>query len=267
MHMSVLTLVALAAIVVVEDGSPREEAPISVPRSRAVVIDGTLEESEWRGSAVVRGPEGDILLRHDGKYLYIGVRAARRGFPSVCFARGDTVRVAHASFALGEVAYTRNGTAWRLGAPFAWEALARTLGAEAEQRRARFLAEHGWIGSTVPMGHPRHAEMQIALDQLDARDLRIGVAFFLEDEGRGEAIASWARGLRDDCANNRLVRGYAPERLTFRKKTWTKLTLAPAPAQVKRSPKPRLAPKTGTSYALRPAQRARAPLLHAARTA
>jgi hypothetical protein len=241
--MSALPFIALAAIVVVEDGSSRDDAPISVPRSRAVVIDGTLEEAEWRGSAVVRRPEGEMLLRHDGKYLYIGLRTARRGFPSVCFTRGDMVRVAHASFALGEVAYTRNGMAWRLGAPFVWETPARTLGPEADERRARFLAEHGWIGSTVPMGNPRHAELQIALDQLDVRDLRIGVAFFAEDEGRGEGIASWPRGLRDDCANDRLVRGYAPERLTFRKKTWTKLSLAPAATEVTRSPKPRVAPK------------------------
>ena len=78
--MAILTVIALAAIVVVEEeGSPRAETPISVPRSRAVVIDGTIEEAEWRGSAVVRRADGDMLLRHDGKYLYIGVRAARRG--------------------------------------------------------------------------------------------------------------------------------------------------------------------------------------------
>lgn len=238
--MSPLTIIALAAIVVVEeDGSSRDEATITVPRARAAVIDGTLEEAEWRGSAVVRRPDGDVLLRHDGRYLYVGVRAVRRGFPSVCFARGDTVRVAHASFALGEVVYTRTGASWRLGAPFAWETPARALGPEADQRLARFLADHGWIGSTVPMGNPRHAEMQIALDQLDPRELRIGIAFFMGDEGRGEGIASWPRALRDDCANDRLVRGYAPERATFRKKTWTKLTLAPAATEVKR----RVAPK------------------------
>jgi hypothetical protein len=239
-----LTFIALAAIVVVEDGSSRDEAPISVPRSRPIVIDGTLEEAEWRGSAVVRRPEGEVLLRHDGKYLYIGVRATRLGFPSICFARGDTVRVAHASFALGEVVYARTGKAWRLGAPFAWEAPARTLGPEVDQRRARFLAERGWIGSTVPMGNPRHAEIQVAVDQLDPRDLRIGIAFFMEDEGRGEGIASWSRGPRDDCANDRLVRGYAPERLTFRKSSWTKLSLAPAASEVRRSPKPRRAPRS-----------------------
>jgi hypothetical protein len=227
--MSPLTFIALAAIVVVEDGASRDDALISVPRSRPVVIDGTLEESEWRGSAVVRRPEGEVLLRHDGKYLYIGVRTTRRGFPSVCFARGETVRVAHASFALGEAVYTKTGTTWKLGAPFAWDR--PTLGPEADQRRARFLAEHGWIGSTVPMGNPRHAEIQIALDQLDPRDLRMGVAFFMEDNGRGEGIAFWPRGARDDCANDRLVRGYAPERLTFRKKSWTKLSMAGARSQ------------------------------------
>jgi hypothetical protein len=241
--MSPLTIIALAAIVVVEeDGSSRDEATITVPRARPVVIDGTLEEAEWRGSAVVRRPDGDVLLRHDGRYLYVGVRAVRRGFPSVCFARGDTVRVAHASFALGEVVYTRTGASWRLGAPFAWETPARALGPAADQRLARFLADHGWIGSTVPMGNPRHAEMQIALDQLDPRELRIGIAFFMGDAG-GEGIASWPRALRDDCANDRLVRGYAPERATFRKKTWTKLTLAPAATEVKRrvDPKPPMA--------------------------
>jgi hypothetical protein len=240
--MSPHLLVAFATIVVVEDGSPRDAAPVSVPRARGVVIDGTLDDTEWRGSAVVRRPEGDVLLRHDGKYLYIGVRSVGRGFASVCFARGERIRVAHASYALGDVVYTKSGSTWKLGAPFAWDKSAPALGPEADQWRTRFLTEHGWVASTVPMGRPRQAEIQIALDQLDPRDSRISVAFLMEDEGRGEAIAAWPRGRRDDCANDRLVRGYAPERLTFKKKTWTQLTLAPS-AEVKRSSKPSLAPK------------------------
>jgi hypothetical protein len=225
--MSPSIIIAFATIVVVEDGSPRDEPPISVPRARGVVIDGTLDDAEWRGSAVVRRPEGDVLLRHDGKYLYVGVRTLGRGFPSVCFGRGEVVRVAHASYALGDVVYTKSGTTWKLDAPFVWEKSAPASGPEADQRQARFLSEHGWVGSRTPMGKPRHAEMQIALDQLDARDPRLSVAFFMEDEGRGEGIAAWPRGRRDDCANDRLVRGYAPERLTFRKRSWTKLSLAP----------------------------------------
>jgi hypothetical protein len=51
----------------------------------------------------------------------------------------------------------------------------------------------------------------------------------MEDQGRGEEIASWARpgarAARDGCANERLVRGYAPERLTFRKNAWTRVKL------------------------------------------
>lgn len=229
--MSVLTLIALAAIVVVEEeGSPRAAAAVSVPRSTPVVIDGTLDDEEWRGSTVVKRPDGELLLRHDGKYLYVGVRSQRRGFPSVCLMRGSTVRVMHASFALGDVVYAKRGTRWQLGAPFAWEFPDRPLGSDLGPRRARFLAERGWVGSTLPMGTHGHAEMQIALDQLDARDPRIRVAFFMEDAGHGETIASWAqRGRsvpRDDCADDRLVRGYPPERVTFRKATWMKLRLA-----------------------------------------
>ena len=227
--MMLFTVAALAAIVVVEeDGSPRRDAAVSVPRSRAVVIDGTLDEAEWRGSAVVKRPEGEMLLRHDGKYLYIGVRTTRRGFPSVCLMRGNTVRVMHASFALSDVVYAKKDAAWKLGAPFEWDPT--TLGGDRDPQRARFLAERGWLGSTVPMGNPRHAEMQIALDQLDPRDLRISVAVFMEDEGRGEQIASWsragARAVRDGCANDRLVRGDAPEKLSFRKNAWTRVRLS-----------------------------------------
>ncbi len=227
--MAILTVIALAAVVVVEeDGSPRD-MPMSVPRSRAVVVDGTIEEAEWRGSAVVKRRDGEMLLRHDGKYLYIGIRSTRRGFPSVCLSRGSSVRVMHASFALGEVTYAKRNATWRLGAPFEWEPPARAVGSDRDPQRARFLAERGWLGSTVPMGNPRHAEMQIALDQLDPRDLRISVAYFLEDTGGGEEIAVWsrtgARSARDGCADERLVRGYAPERLTFRKNTWTRVRL------------------------------------------
>ncbi|HJU69705.1 MAG TPA: hypothetical protein VJ650_15805 [Gemmatimonadaceae bacterium] len=229
--MFILSIVALAAMVVVveEEGSPRSDAPLAVPRSRAVVIDGTLDQAEWRGSAVVKRPGGEVLLRHDGKFLYIGVRTVRRGFPSVCVMRGNTVRVMHASFALGDAVYAKQDAMWKLGAPFEWQPLTRTFRGDRDLQRARFLAERGWLGSTVAMGNPRHAEMQIALDQLDARDLRISIAVLLEDEGRGEQIASWsrsgARAVRDGCANDRLVRGEAPEKLVFLKSGWTRVRL------------------------------------------
>ena len=201
--MSVLSLIALAAVVVVEEDSPRPEKPVSVPRAAAVVIDGTLDEAEWRGSAVVKRAEGEVLLRHDGKYLYVGVRTLRRGFPSVCLVRGNTVRVIHASVALGEAVYERKDGVWRLDSPFAWESQGSVAGEAQDSQRARFLAERAWLGSMVPMGNPRHAEMQIALDQLDARDPRLSVAFLLEGEGPG----------------------YAPERVRFRKGAWTRLRL------------------------------------------
>ena len=164
--MSVLAVIALAAVVVVEeDGSSRNATSISVPRSGAVVIDGTLNEAEWRGSAVVRRPEGDLLLRHDGKFLYVGLRTARRGLPSLCVTRGTTVRVVNASYALGEVTYAKKGATLR-----------------------------------------RQAEMRIALDQLDPRDPRISVAFSVDDDERREEIASGARaGTRPTWTRLRLA--------------------------------------------------------------
>ena len=163
--MSLLTVIALAAVVVVEEeGSARNEGAVSVPRSRAVVIDGTMSSAEWRGSAIVRRPEGDLLLRHDGRYLYVGVRTVRRGLPSLCVTRGSTVRVVHASYALGEVAYAKKGATMR-----------------------------------------RQAEMRIPLDQLDPRDPRISLQFSVDDDGGREEIASGRTGARTTWMRLRLA--------------------------------------------------------------
>ena len=166
--MSILPAVVLAAAVVVveEEGSSRGDAPLAVPRSGAIVIDGTLEQAEWRGSAVVRRPEGDVLLRHDGKYLYVGVRTARRSLPSLLLARGTTVRVVH-SYVVAENLSAKKGATWR-----------------------------------------RYAEMRIPLDQLDARDPRISVAFSIDDDGRSDEITAGTRA--------------------GRRTPWTRLRLAPA---------------------------------------
>ena len=163
--MSVLTVIALATVVVVEEeGASRKEGTISVPRSGAVVIDGMMNAAEWRGSAVVRRPEGDLLLRHDGRYLYVGVRTARRGLPSLCATRGNTVRVVHASYALGEVTYEKKGATMR-----------------------------------------RQAELRIPLDQLDPRDPRISLQFSVDDDGASDEIASGRTGTRTTWTRLRLA--------------------------------------------------------------
>jgi hypothetical protein len=145
--MSILPLIALAAVVVVEEeGSSRAEKPVSVPRAQAPVIDGRLNAAEWRGSAILKRPEGEVLLRHDGKYLYIGVRGIKRGVPSVCVTRCD-VR---------------------------------------DTPRSRSLAVRSGLGGSAPVGQPQQAEMRIALDQLDARDPRFSIAFLMVDDDAPE---------------------------------------------------------------------------------
>ena len=166
--MAILTVLALAAVVVVEEeGAPRE-TPVSVPRSGRVILDGTIGETEWRGSAVVKRRDGELLLRHDGKYLYVGVRSARDGMPNVCLARGNSVRVVQGSVARGAATYARKNARGQL-----------------------------------PTGNPRHAEMQIPLDEVDARDLRISLVYSLEDAAATAEVASRPDAARQLCGTSR----------------------------------------------------------------
>jgi hypothetical protein len=82
------------------------QSELRVPRRSAPRIDGRIGADEWAGSVEAALPDGGrVLMRHDGAYLYVAIRSGKHGFASTCVARGDTVRILHASAALADAMY------------------------------------------------------------------------------------------------------------------------------------------------------------------
>lgn len=214
--------VAFALILVSESGFV-----IKVPRGPAPVIDGRIEEAEWRGAAVERLDNGlTTRLRHDGQFLFLAVSSTAEGFPSVCIARADTVRILHASAALGAVTYTSRDGRWSTtDTAFGYGMRNTALTDGAREERKLYLAQHGWVGSTARMGQGRSHELQVSLAMLGPTP-RIALGYF-RMAGAGDRV-TWPAFLADStegCAELRLIQGWVVERPRFEPALYLELEL------------------------------------------
>jgi hypothetical protein len=203
------------------------DSEVQAPKGAPPVIDGVVNEAEWADAATRRLSDGTaIRFRHDGRHLFLGITSTRRRFASVCIADRDTVRVFHASAALGTVSYTRSGREWATrNTEFVYGIRNTDLDQQAQQERKEYLARHGWVASTVGMGDGLAQELQISVG-LVSGGARIAVAFYLW-EGDSGSVVAWPEGLASDdaCVDERLVRGYVPPRLGFKPNAWAALKL------------------------------------------
>lgn len=195
------------------------ETVIEVPRATAAIaIDGRVDEAEWVRAGRDRLSDGStIRLQHDGRHLYIAIEAVGSGFSSFCIASEKSVRILHASAALGAVTYTRDGTDWTSASKaFDYGMRNPALTDAARAERAAYLNEHGWVASTEPMTKGRSQELQIELSGL-GREPRIALGFFVIGSGNTTSVATWPKSMpaTDGCAAPRLVSGYVPTPLRF----------------------------------------------------
>jgi hypothetical protein len=221
----------LAALALVSAGAAGLPSPVKVPRGPAPAIDGRIDSTEWRGSAVEQLANGlTVRLRHDGQHLFIGVSSTEEGFPSVCAVKGDTIRILHASAALGAVSYGRaagqqgSEAIWSSGdTAFVYGMRNVALNEQAAGERREYLAEHRWVASTFRMGQGRAHEVQMSLALLDGAP-RIALGYH---RNQGAQVA-WPESLvsaGEGCAELELVRGYATAHPRFRPETYVELEL------------------------------------------
>jgi hypothetical protein len=183
-----------------------------------VTVDGTIDASEWPAP---RGPDAavEISISEAAGYLQIGLRTVPLFVASVCVARGDTVRVFHASSALGRATYVRHGEEWRLTEGFEWRVRRTDLGTDADRERLEHRARYGWIANTVAMGAPGETEFQIDTAFAARSMSRIAVGFMLA--GSDPATIGWPEGLDDDgCMLRSVIAGPLPESVYFRPERW-----------------------------------------------
>jgi hypothetical protein len=151
-----LTTTTVAPAAASPAATPPGEA-IAVPAGAAPVIDGTIGDAEWAGSAVAAGDGLDLWWRTDGTLLYVAVRREGAGSVNLVLAEGDAIRILHSSAALGSARYVRSaGTAWDLVEDFDW--CCRVPG---DPAAAALLDDAGWTASPGTVGAPGDVEFAV----------------------------------------------------------------------------------------------------------
>ena len=215
-----------AAVLALVGAGIASSSPIKVPRGPAPVIDGRIDSIEWQGSAVEQLTNGlTIRLRHDGQHLFLGVSSTEEGFPSVCALQGDTIRVLHASAALGAVAYRKSGESWSSrDTAFVYAMRNTALTDQAREERRAYLARNRWLASTARMGNSRQHEIQVSLGLLDPGP-RVALGYF-RMQGAPVTWPTTLAGAGEGCGALKLLQGYALENPTFQPRMYLELELA-----------------------------------------
>ena len=199
---------------------------LTVPGGKAITLDGTIDSAEWTGALVVQLSDsgGSIRLLHDGSFLYVGVASDSGSYPHLAVMSPGTVRILHASAALGSAEYMQaNSTRWDRQTEFKWEMRDTTLSESARTERADHIDRRGWVASTVGMGRPGETEYIIHLELFDQTPLRLAAA---AGTG-GEPPHFWPAALNDGVRSQYLFLGNAPRSLSFDVKGWASLRLGP----------------------------------------
>ena len=158
---------------------------------------------------------GEVSIRYDADYLHVLVKGPRAGLASLCAADDSRVRILHASAALGEATYQKQGERWLLKSGFEWKLRdRRTTPGAGEMQVSDFLASHGWVANASRAGAPER-EFRIRLTD----GIRfLGVTFFTTSEPM--AVSYWPAGMDDDCRAARISQGFLPEAAVFRPEAW-----------------------------------------------
>lgn len=209
--------------------SPSSEsaAAVSAPRGKPATLDGKLDESEWAdANRIPLTPDGEMLVKADDEFVYIGLRSARPALGSIAVCRDEQIFVLHASAALGTAVYEKRGAdGWTMKTGFTW-ALRETGTDEAMQaKRAVHLKRRGWVASTVDMGAPGQMEFQIARSWLGSSPALVNVSFYHPYDGAEPRVAVWPPGANDATRNEALLGGEPPPTLRVETSTWGRIDL------------------------------------------
>jgi hypothetical protein len=186
-----------------------------VPRTaNVVVLDGAISLVEWQGAAQHDiAPGSTMRWQHDGRALTLALQGPPQ-FYSLCIVHGDTLRVLHASAALGTATYrkTDGEGRWTRVADFDFS----TRGMTSDEHAARF----GWAGSVQGSSGSFDREYRLPVSWI-----RPGVRMSLGSVGVMGGAHQWPPGASDDCQSQSLAFGRTPATVAVHPERWADVEL------------------------------------------
>ena len=157
---------------------------------------------------------GEVTLSRTGEFLDVAVEGPRAGLASLCVGDDSRVRIMHASAAVGEANYEKDGDRWILKSGFEWKLRDARTGPPTEEQVNAFLASVGWTANASRAGDPRR-NFRIRLTE---RTRYLAVTFLTTDEPM--AVSHWPADMNDDCRAVKVAQGFLPQTARFDPDDW-----------------------------------------------
>ena len=200
-----------------------QEGPaLSPPPGPLPTLDGILSPGEWKDAEVVPLSDGAAAFVSSVEGgIAAGIRGPTPGLAHLALATGDTVRILHASAALGMVVYVREADGWVKVKDPVWEIRDPSLTTAAREARAEYLIRNGWVATTARMGKDTETEFLVRLPALGTGACRMAVVYLpIEPVGPPRV---WPPTAKDEVASLPLLTGPMPTTLALEPSTWARI--------------------------------------------
>jgi len=188
-----------------------------VSTDNSIQLDGILNDNEWKNAKEYRlSGGGKLLIKKENKELYIAMAGDKQAWAHVYLYSLDTIRVMHASAALGEAKYIRQNDLWRSIETFQWALREKEYNDELVRKQQDHYQKHGWVANNNNMGNGMTFEFKLNLSHPDP------VYFACVLAQVPLELSYFPGSLSDNTILPKLVQGYTPDSLQFDPALWEK---------------------------------------------
>ena len=183
-------------------------------------LDGNISSQEIKGLEILdeNGTNQLLIDPSSDNYLKITVKSEELYVASLCICNEqDEVTVLHASAALGQILYKKEGDGWVTNQKFDWQLREVDMKDATIAKRNQYLQDNGWVANTMNMGNAGETEFIIDRKAF-AGKLKLAIGLMTaENPNSIVGIPSDGAG---DCADHKLVAGPPKTNYQFSPGQW-----------------------------------------------
>ncbi|MEQ8905908.1 hypothetical protein [Ekhidna sp.] len=183
-------------------------------------LDGNISSQEIKGLEILdeNGTNQLLIDPSSDNYLKITVKSEELYVASLCICNEqDEVTVLHASAALGQILYKKEGDGWVTNQKFDWQLREVDMKDATIAKRNQYLQDNGWVANTMNMGNAGETEFIIDRKAF-AGKLKLAIGLMTaENPNSIVGIPSDGAG---DCADHKLVAGPPKTNYKFSPGQW-----------------------------------------------
>ena len=183
-------------------------------------LDGKADEAEWKDAQKYELKNGgSMLVRKGENEIWVSLESSKKGWVQIYISAGDTIRVLHASAALGEARYVKQKQLWHAIQDFKYELRDRGYNEQVAAKQQDYFQKFGWTANNNNTGDGKTFEFKI--DLLRFGRSPVAMAYLILDDPNDPHY--FPVTVNDHTILPRLMQGYTPDSLSFDTGSWQKI--------------------------------------------